>query len=284
MKIFLEALLRDRKLPSRPNAKAKTGWAKKMLLWRRQNRQDVVAIANTARRDRGRITGDEFEEDVIILRSYSFISVTADLASFEMHRLVQLATQKWLKSRGRLERWASQFVSNLDDAFPSGKYEEWAVCQPLLPHAMAALDMNLLDTEAKLWQASLLLKSGRYASQQGAFDSAERMQSLAMKVRKAVLPEGHPDTLTSMGNLVKMYSDQGRWAEAEKLQVEVMEMSKAVLPEGHPDTLRSMGNLAIIQRNLGRQESSVDLMRQCIALSSDRLGPRHPDTLGRCRK
>ncbi|KAK1808413.1 hypothetical protein LTR12_017229 [Friedmanniomyces endolithicus] len=232
-----------------------------------------------SRRDKGRITGDEFEEDVIILRSYSFISVTADLASFEMHRLVQLATQKWLKSRGRLERWGSQFVSNLDDAFPSGKYEEWAVCQPLLPHAMAALDMNLLDTEAKLWQASLLLKSGRYASQQGAFDSAERMQSLAMKVRKAVLPEGHLDTLNTMGNLSRIYSNQGRWAEAEKLQVEVMETSKAVLPEGHPDTLTSMDNLSRIYSNQGRWDGAEKLQVEVMETGKAVLPKGHPDTL-----
>ena len=37
---------------------------------------------------------DEFEGDVVALRSFSFISINADGTTFEMHRLVQLATQK----------------------------------------------------------------------------------------------------------------------------------------------------------------------------------------------
>lgn len=39
---------------------------------------------------------DELDEDILLLRDYSFISVTSDLAIFEIHALVQLATQKWL--------------------------------------------------------------------------------------------------------------------------------------------------------------------------------------------
>jgi len=60
-----EALLRDGNSPTRPNAKARTGWAKKMLPWRRRKRESVVT--DTAIKDHCRVTGDEFEEDVIIL-------------------------------------------------------------------------------------------------------------------------------------------------------------------------------------------------------------------------
>ena len=37
---------------------------------------------------------DQFEEDILMLRNYSFISINLDATTFEMHRLVQLATQK----------------------------------------------------------------------------------------------------------------------------------------------------------------------------------------------
>jgi hypothetical protein len=35
---------------------------------------------------------DEFEEDIAMLRGYSFVSITADTTVFEMYRLVQFAT------------------------------------------------------------------------------------------------------------------------------------------------------------------------------------------------
>jgi hypothetical protein len=47
---------------------------------------------------------DEFEDDVMALRNFSFISINADRTTFEMHRLVQLATRKWLEAHGQLER------------------------------------------------------------------------------------------------------------------------------------------------------------------------------------
>src|SRR5436305_1796660 len=81
---------------------------------------------------------DEFEEDVVVLRNFSFVSVNADGTTFEMHRLVQLATRKWLEAHGQLEKWKQQFVRRLFEKFPTGEYENWAVCQALFPHAKSA--------------------------------------------------------------------------------------------------------------------------------------------------
>jgi hypothetical protein len=39
------------------------------------------------------LTKDKFEEDVLALRDYLFITVTKDAETFKMHSLVQLATQ-----------------------------------------------------------------------------------------------------------------------------------------------------------------------------------------------
>jgi hypothetical protein len=47
---------------------------------------------------------NRFEDDILILKNYSFISVNADNTTFEMHRLVQLAMQTWLASHSRVER------------------------------------------------------------------------------------------------------------------------------------------------------------------------------------
>jgi hypothetical protein len=74
---------------------------------------------------------DEFEDDVMALRNFSFISINADRTTFEMHRLVQLATRKWLEAHGQLERWKQQFVRNLYVEFPTGEYENWPKCQEL---------------------------------------------------------------------------------------------------------------------------------------------------------
>lgn len=127
-----------------------------------------------------------------------------------MHRLVQFATYKWLESQGRHERWASQFVRNLDNAFPDGRYENWEICEPLFPHAMVALELKLLGTEALAYQASLMNNSGCYAREKGAYADAERMGVRSQRNWKKVLGEAHPDTLTNINNLAYTLREVGR--------------------------------------------------------------------------
>jgi len=62
-------------------------------------------------------------------------------------------------------------------------------------------------------------------------------------MRKRVLGEEHPHTLTSMANLAATYRSQGQWKKAEELEVQVMQMR--VLGEKHLDT-PTMANLTAI--------------------------------------
>jgi Tetratricopeptide repeat len=59
-------------------------------------------------------------------------------------------------------------------------------------------------------------------------------------IRKKLLGEEHPDTLSSMENLASTYRNQGRWNDAEQLKDQVMDMRKKLLGEEHqehPDTV-----------------------------------------------
>jgi hypothetical protein len=91
---------------------------------------------------------DGFEDDVLALRDYSFITVTKDANTFEMHSLVQLATRTWLEKEGRLDKWREQFISNLCAELPTGEHENREKCQTLFPHARAALSQRPKDRES----------------------------------------------------------------------------------------------------------------------------------------
>ncbi|GAB7336903.1 hypothetical protein MBLNU13_g01181t2 [Cladosporium sp. NU13] len=222
---------------------------------------------------------EEYEKDIAVLRNYSLVSSTTNRTVFEMHRLVQAATKKWLRTAKQFDRWASQFISNLEEAFPTAGVENWAMCQSLLPHVMTAFDIQVADQRSRLQQASLLQHSGEYALETGAYTDAERMAERSYEARSDVLGEGHPSTLTSMGNLASTYAQQGRWEEAEKLEVEVVEKRKEVLGEGHPYTLRSMGNLANTYAQQGRWEEAEKLEVEVVEKSKEVLGEGHPSTL-----
>jgi hypothetical protein len=61
-------------------------------------------VSDEDSKDISGVEDDEFEEDIAMLRGYSFVSITADITVFEMHRLVQFATQSWLKIDNSFKR------------------------------------------------------------------------------------------------------------------------------------------------------------------------------------
>ncbi|OBT39371.1 hypothetical protein VE00_10239 [Pseudogymnoascus sp. WSF 3629] len=230
---------------------------------------------------------DGFEDDILTLRNYSFISINLDGTTFEMHGLVQLATRKWLEAHGQQERWKQQFIRNLCADFPTGEYENWVNCQALFPHAQSAAAQQPVDQDSLIDWTSILYKAAWYAWRMGNGMEAEKMSLQAAKVRKRILGQehndtlntDHPSTLTSMANLASTYRNQGRWDAAEELDVQVMETSKKKLGADHPDTLTSMANLASTYSNQGRWDAAEELFVQVMETRKKKLGTDHPNTL-----
>jgi tetratricopeptide (TPR) repeat protein len=221
----------------------------------------------------------EFEKSLAVLRNYYFVTLTTDVTGFKMHGLVQLATKKWLNASGQFERWSSQFISNLNDAFPFGTFENWGTCRSLFPHVQAALDTDVTSRQAVIWQASLLLRGGQYASAIGAYTDAEKMRGRSLEARRKVLGERHPDTLISMHDLAETYSRQGRPDKTEEMCVKVIEKSTALLGERHPSTLASMHALADAYFFQGRYDEAEKLAVEVMGMKKNVLGEGHIDTL-----
>ena len=222
---------------------------------------------------------DGFEDDILTLRNYSFISVNADNITFEMHGLVQLATREWLDTHAQLERWKQQFIRNLCAEFPTGEHENWERCQSLFPHARSALEQQPNEKESLREWASLLYNAAWYAWRRGNMDDAQKMSLKGTKTRMKLFGPENEETLSSMGMLGLAYSLGGRWKEAEELQVQVMEMRKRVLGAEHPDTLSSKASLASTYSDQGRWKEAEELEVQVIEPMKRVLGAEHPHTL-----
>ncbi|KAJ5806306.1 uncharacterized protein N7503_003908 [Penicillium pulvis] len=226
---------------------------------------------------------DGFEDDIMTLRDYSFISMSQDAKVFEMHRLVQLSTRTWLEASGQIERWKELFIDKLYNGFPSGDDEDWGGCQFLFSHIKSAMSQRPNSEESLQKWASLLIQGVSYALDKGIMIDLEPMAVKAMKARKKVFGAEHPDTLSSMGNLAATFWRLGRFPEAESLGVQVVETSKRIHGAEHPDTLTWMSNLAAVLSDLGRLQEAERLKTQLVDTSKRVLGEDHPDTLGRMR-
>lgn len=62
----------------------------------------------------------DFEEDIFTLTNYSLVMMNIEGNEFEMHRLVQFLTKKWLELYDELENWKERYINIIDMAFPVG--------------------------------------------------------------------------------------------------------------------------------------------------------------------
>ncbi|RYP10896.1 hypothetical protein DL764_000332 [Monosporascus ibericus] len=221
----------------------------------------------------------DFEDDVAMLRNFCFIGTNKAGDVFEAHRLVQLSTRKWLEAHNLLEEYKAQYIKRMVALVPTGKYENWAICQRLFPHVEEA--MNHRPSDKGPWQewTQILHNGGWYAWSQGWYEVAERMVQKARRIRQKRLGQENKATLASISLLALVLSVRGKYKVAESLDVQVMETSAKILGKEHPDTLTSMANLASTYWNQGRWKEAESLDVQVMETSTKVLGKEHPDTL-----
>ncbi|KAJ6102772.1 P-loop containing nucleoside triphosphate hydrolase protein [Penicillium sp. IBT 16267x] len=222
---------------------------------------------------------DKFENDILLLKDYSLISVTSDQANFEMHRLVQLGMQEWLQAQGTLEHWKEIFIQRLDRNFPEGRFENWKECQFLFPHVQSTPMRRPVENASMEEWASLLHKAASFALTKGNFVDGRRMAKRAMRARLDLFGPKNEEAMSSSNMLSLLYSIGGEWKEAEELQLQLMATRKQVLGPQHPSTLTSIDNLALTYRNQGRWKEAEELQVQAMETRKQVLGQQHPDNL-----
>lgn len=74
---------------------------------------------------------DDLEDALATLDEFSLITIEKGGKSFEMHRLVQLATRKWVERTGDSKRRQGEAVEVVAKAFPNGSYSNWKTCETL---------------------------------------------------------------------------------------------------------------------------------------------------------
>jgi tetratricopeptide (TPR) repeat protein len=239
---------------------------------------DRQGIPKTLLRRNGE-QGIKFTTALGTLQAFSLVTTEKGGASFEIHRLVQVSTQRWLELQGETAKWREEALKVLTAAFPSGDYRTWVACETLSPHAQAVARYIFISDQNLLQRAELLHNMSSYDNGQGRYNLAYERGSDALSTRERVLGPKHPDTLTSMDNLAVVLRGQGKYEAAEEMHRRALELWEKVLGPEHPDTLASMNNLARVLRGQGKYEAAEEMHRQALELREKVLDPEHPDTL-----
>ncbi|KAI9867923.1 MAG: hypothetical protein M1813_007745 [Trichoglossum hirsutum] len=251
----------------------------------------------------------EFEEALGRLCAFSFITTEKGDESYEIHRLVQLASRRWLGIIGESDRWSAEALSKLSEVFPYGYFQNWETCTTYLPHASAVLQNKQGALQNLVLRGELLGNVASYLLSHGLYGAAEEMFLQRLEIMEQEFGKEHEHTLIAMSDLALAYLNQGRLEQAKALEVKHLEMCKRHeqpcinlltsgpiragggapgsgvrgLREGarkeHPRTLTNMSNLASTYSHQGRFEQAEALQVQVLELRSRVLGKEHPDTL-----
>ena len=111
----------------------------------------------------------------------------------------------------------------------------------------------------------------------GEYSEAESLLRESLAIRRATLPEGHPDIATSLQDLASLLQSTGRYSEAEPLHREGLAIYRAALPAGHRDIATGIQHLASLLQTTGRYSEAEPLHREALAIYRAALPAGHSD-------
>jgi tetratricopeptide (TPR) repeat protein len=126
---------------------------------------------------------------------------------------------------------------------------------------------ELADTLSTI--ADLYYKQARY-------QEAEARYLQALKLKKRLLGDTHPEVASSMAELASLYDSQGEFQKAEYLYLQALELSQRSPVEDNPDTIAYLNNLAFFYKSQGRYAEAEALYLQALDLIQQLLGEEHP--------
>ena len=215
-----------------------------------------------------------------LLRTRSLARLEAD--SVQLHRLVQAILRSRSAGEAAESDMAVAAVRLLRAAVPLDPWNNlgtWPQWRRLLPHVLTATDASRALDHTGDDVAWLLDGAATYLQRRGEPAASLPLFKRALELRRGMLGEQHPDTLTSARRLALNLRALGQYEVARRLAEDILARSRRVLGEEHPDTLTSANNLALDLWALRQYEAARRLVEDILARRRRVLGEDHPDTL-----
>ncbi|KAF2712599.1 TPR-like protein [Pleomassaria siparia CBS 279.74] len=199
-----------------------------------------------------------FDDDWQILTDFSLIRTHVDGHHFDMHRLVQITTKKWLDIQAELHLWKEKFIILMNESYPC--------LNNLLPHALAAVPYRPPSgIPLQVW-GHLLYKLAEHSMTQSAFNTAGDMYQAAFEAYEATLGVDNPRTLLSAREVAYVLSIQENNSLSETLHRRVLQARQTVLGLDHPDTLSSMEDVGYVLIKQGKFEEGDAIKLQALRI------------------
>lgn len=220
-----------------------------------------------------------FEDDLTSLLSFSLIATDIDGSHFQMHRLVQFSTIKWLEMHNELDHWKNTYSVLIDKNYPDTAKEHLSSDRALFPHAYAGLNSRPQSDRALRAWASLLYKAMADAYNEGYYQVALDMGNQSLEVKEELLGMNDPDTLCSVSRLATALRLAGKYEEALPMCRRAHQGREKALGAEDPLTLSSLNTVGLILSELGDYEEAEIMHRRALKVQESVLGLEDRSTL-----
>ncbi|KAL2782765.1 hypothetical protein BJX66DRAFT_164376 [Aspergillus keveii] len=215
-------------------------------------------------------------ESIGVLEGYAFVT-RRPTKSFDMHRLVHLATRNWLRKIGSLSKWTLTTLTRLEEIFPNDDHTNRDKWKTYLPHAQGLLRkeevQGIRQRYDLLYKVSMcLLADGR------AMEAVQCLEECCNWDRRNH-DEEHPSRLASQHELARGYQANGQINQAVELLEQVVAVQERTLAEEHPSRLASQHELARGYQANGQIKQAVELLEHVVAVQERTLAKEHPSRL-----
>ena len=169
------------------------------------------------------------------LMSYSFIwrrkGEGEEPRFYDMHRLIRLAVQAWLKKKNKLSGWIEKVLVRLNSLIPQDDQNDPETWIAYLPHAISLCNMATLSKDLNPSRIDLLDRIGRCQASIEQYAEAEKTHRQVLELREKLLGKGSPGALKSMCNLALALEKQGKDVDAENIRRELAAVNRKVEAE-----------------------------------------------------
>jgi len=216
----------------------------------------------------------DLDEALSVILKYSLVHRDPNTQMLSIHRLVQLILKQGMDETEQ-RAWAEKAVRAMVSVFPEPVFENWAVCERLLPCAqtVAALIKERSLEFAKT--IPLLQEMATYLFHKAEYAQAKPLYERALVILEKFYDKEHPFVATSLNNLAELYRVQGAYEQALPLSERALAIWEKIFGKEHPSVATSLNNLALLYEAQGAYEQALLLFERTLAILEKAHGKEH---------
>jgi len=219
---------------------------------------------------------DELELDFVMIELRRYSLITGDGDSFSMHQLVQAVVRSEL-AEDEQHKWSAASLNLLNGAFQFDKNSQksWAVCAPLLLHALACAGYAEVHGVASEIIAEILNNAGSYQRHFADFNEAKSSFERALAIDEKALGPEHTSVATIANNLGSVLQDLGDLAGAKRCFERALAIDEKAFGPEHTSVARDVNNLGLVLKDQGDLAGAKRCFERALAIDEKAFGPEH---------